>query len=167
MKTIKTYLPIFTGFYGSHFLEPYMDEEDEGKEIDWEAYMETLSKSFCDVVEDELSDFVSMIKFEKLVSPKYYNYANDSINVEIDLYQTKIDAYLKENEVEFTEYLKNNYTSCDGFISSYSSDIKDWSDWSDHKHKAGSVLQFICDNEGITEDCLNETEVSYYEYIID
>ena len=167
MKTVKTYLPVFKGFYGSHFLELYMDEEDEGKEIDWEAYMEALSKSFCDIVEDELSDFVSMIKFEELISPKFYNYSNDSVNVEIDLYQTKIDAYLKENKLEFAKYLKDNYTSCDGFISSHSIDVNDWSDWSDDKHKAGSVLEFICDNEGITEDCLYDTGVSYYEYIID
>jgi hypothetical protein len=167
MKTIKTYLPVFTGFYGSHFLEPYMDEEDEGKEIDWEAYMKALSKSFCDVVEDELSDFVSMIKFERLVSPKYYNYANDSINVEIDVYVNKVNEYIKENIVKFDKYLKDNYTSCDGFISSYSTDVYDWLDWSDDKHKAGSVLQFICNNEGITEDCLYDTGVSYYEYIID
>ena len=167
MKTIKTYLPVFTGFYGSHFLEPYMDEEDEGNGIDWENYLKALSKSFCDIIEDELSDFVSMIKFEELISPRFYNYTNDSINCEIDVNVDKVNNYLKENTLQFTEYLKENYTSYDGFISSYSTDINDWVDWSDDKHMAGSVLQFICENEGITEDCLYDTEVSYYEYMID
>jgi len=167
MKTIKTYLPVFTGFYGSYFLEPVIDEEDEGKEIDWSSYMKALSKAFCDVVEYELSDFVSMIKFEELISPRFYNYTNDSINVEIDVYQTKVNEYIKKNIVQFAKYLKDNYTSCDGFISSYSTDVYDWLDWSEDKHKTGSVLQFICENEGITEDCLYDCGVSYYEYIID
>lgn len=167
MKTIKTYLPVFKGFYGSHFLEPEMDEEDEGKEIDWESYMEALSKAFCDVVEDELSDFVNEIKFEELISPKFYNFSNDSINCEIDVDVNKVNEYLKEYSIDFAKYLKDNYTSCDGFISSHSNSLEDWTEWHEDKHKAGSVLQFICENEGITEDCLYDCGVSYYEYIID
>lgn len=184
MKTIETYLPVFKGFYGSHWDDVDFYGEDEVYNIpkdlcfddfvDWDQYHLAIAKGYCDYIEDELNDFVSMIKFEELISPRFYNYTNDSINVEIDLYQTKIDAYLKENALQFAKYLKDNYTSYDGFISSYSIDANDWSDWSDDKHKAGSVLQFICENEGVEEPYyFDDMHISFFyteelnEYIID
>lgn len=158
----QTYLPLFSGFYGSHWDEPDFYGEEEifdlpnDKEfwefINWENYHNHIAKEMCSEVQSLLSDFVSDIKFENIVSPKYYNFSNDSINCEITFQEAKIHLYLEENINEFKKYIKDRYTSRDGFISSYSNDAKEWLfEWSSNEHMVGSVLQFICENEGHEE----------------
>jgi len=169
MKT-KTFLPIFKGFYNSYF-EPCMDSEIEhfqleGKNIDiydyidWNEYYNTLSVDINNEVESLLSHFVESITFEKLVSPKYYNFSNDSINCIIDFNPDKILNYLNTWNEELKQYLKDNYTSCDGFTSHYSNNVKDWinKDSLEHKHKCGAIFNFIAWNEGIEEISLCEIE---------
>ena len=109
-------------------------------------------------VRDELVSlgFVSDIDYQKINSPKYYNFANDSIYVAIKLNDEKITNiinYLNENREEFSEYLKGKYTSGDGFISSYSNDVNDWlnPESLEHSHKLGSILDFILANEEFDE----------------
>jgi hypothetical protein len=158
---IETYLPLFSGFYGSHWDEVDFYGEDEIYNIpedrcfddfvDWDKYHQAIAEEYCYYVEEELSDFINGIEFQKLVSPKYYNFSNDSINCAIDIDVDKVNEYLKDNALQFAKYLKERYTSCDGFISSYSTDVNDWWYWAEDKHMAGSILQFICENEGIKE----------------
>ena len=156
----KTYLPLFSGFYGSHWddVDFYGEEEifdlPDGKYlwdfVDWEAYHEHIAKEMCKEVQYLLSDFVSQINFEKISSPKYYNFENDAIHCEITFNKTKVKKYLKDNYNEFSEYIKSRYTSRDGFISFHSNDPSDWMhDWDEHK--VGSILNFICENEGFEE----------------
>jgi hypothetical protein len=175
MKKIKTYLPVFPGFYSTIF-EP--DEENEISYInelraekglgevkfddidfDYTDYYNQVAKSVTNVLYNELNDFVKDINFEELISPKYYNYSNDSINVEITLTkenESKIMSYLNENKDSFEKYLSENYTSSSGFISSYDNSYNEFmlDKPLEHKHKLGSILNFICENEGITQETL-------------
>lgn len=157
---VKTYLPLFSGFYNSHWSEPCFDGEEDifdlpkDKEfwefVDWNKYYNHISKEMCKEVQYLLSDFVSHIEFEKLVSPKYYNFSDDTIYCEITFNKTKVKQYLKDNYEKFSEYIKHTYTSCDGFISFHSNDPKDWMNkW--NEHQVGSILQFICENERFEE----------------
>lgn len=180
MKTpntkFETYLPVFPGFYGTIFnsecaeeneLE-YINQEREAKglepiswddcEFDYKDYRDRLSKACVDAIESELKSLslISEIKFQSLVSPKYYNFANDSINIEIDVNIKKLQKYISENKNALSEYINENYTSYDGFMSSYSNDIDVWSEdterftnWDTNEHYLGSVLDFVCKNEGI------------------
>lgn len=164
MRT-KTYLPIFTGFYESIFdLDPnevlYENESltYDDLTIDYQSYNIEVSKQLCNVIADKLSDFVHDIKFERLVSPKYYNFSNDSIDVLIDYNKQAIQEYIYENQEAFEKYLKQNYTSCDGFISSFSNSFEEWEkltkkfkNFRADAHLLGSILQFISENEEITE----------------
>lgn len=57
-------------------------------------------------------------------------------------------------------YLKR-YKSCSGFISYYGYSFEEWieythdfTDYSDKAHYLGSVLEFICQNEEITEEAM-------------
>ena len=173
MRT-KTYLPLFSGFYGSYWDEPdfYGEEEyfnlPEGMEfydfVDWHKYHDKIAREMTSKVEDLLSDFVDGIAFEELVSPKYYNYSNDSINCEIEFEPIKILRYLVENRKEFDKYIKDRYTSRDGFISFLPNNTIDWiKDWRDDSHKVGSILQFICENEGFEEPWdLDDCHVSLF-----
>lgn len=174
MKTIETYLPVFSGFYGGYFesqadslaemeYEYYRDTycedlEFDDLEFDYKSFYNECAECMVFEVRDELVSlgFVSDIDYQKISSPKYYNFSNDSINVAIKLKDdniTNIMNYLNENIEEFAEYLKGKYTSCDGFISSYSNDVNDWlnPEALEHSHKLGSILDFILENEGLEE----------------
>ena len=170
-KEINTYLPVFTGFYEGIY-EPdetseidYINELRNEKnlknidydncEFDYDNYYLDISSQLCDILEDELSKFVYKIEFKKIESPKFYNYSNDKIDCIIKPKKQAILNYIKKHKTEFKKYLKDNYTSYDGFISFYDNNL-DSKDWNNHniingEHQLGSVLNFICINEGINE----------------
>jgi len=169
---VKTFLPIFKGFYGSIW-EDYLTSDGEAEHyklddnfdfyqyVDYNKYFNHLSKQFCNIVENELKEFVYSIEFEELVSPKYYNFSNDSINCTIKPNILEIRNYIFSNSERFREYLKDNYTSCDGFSSFHSNNFDEWviltdnfRDLNHDKHHLGAILNFIAQNEGITEECL-------------
>ena len=174
MKTIKTYLPVFSGFYNSYyesqadslaeieyeyFKDIYCEDLDfDDLEFDYKSFYNECAECMVFEVRDELVSlgFVSDIDYQKIISPKYYNFSNDSINVAIKLKDeniTNIMNYLFVWTEEFAEYLKRKYTSRDGFISSYSNSIEDWlnTESLEHPHKLGSILNFILENEGFEE----------------
>jgi len=108
--------------------------------------------------------------YQGIQSPQFYNFSNDSINIEIELKDMdKIIQYLNENEDEFRQHIKESYTSCDGFSSYHSNNSDDWID--DLKsevtlsHKLGATLEFILINEGVTtmdmyEHCSGECYIN-------
>lgn len=181
MKT-KTYLPVFPGFYSTIF-EPdneemeldHINEIREEKQLpeitfdncqwDYKSYFQEVSKSAVNAIEKQLNDVFDTkdieIVFEALISPREYNFGNDSINIEINIEKELILNYLKENMPEFTEHIKEKYTSCSGFISSHSNDAKDWINDIKNEveldHKLGATLNFILLNEGY------DTEQLYYD----
>lgn len=181
MIKVKTYLPIFSGYYGNSMwdqdenenfeLQNINDErENNGKKpIEWDemefnysAFYEELSEKITVSVESLLCDFVEKIEFEGLISPKFYNYSNDSINVSIFPKKTEIMEYLDQNNDDFEHYLKDNYTSYDGFISFKPNNVAEFMDGAplEDEHKLGSILNFIANNEEIDE-------YAVYDEIID
>ena len=169
MKNIESYLPLFDGFYNTLF--EYDNEDDDihsynethgtdllYEDFDWN-YTERhqrISKQVCDIVNGLLSDEdINMtINFQKLVSPKEYNFTNDSINCEYVISQKEYDKiidYLYAYRINFQEYIKDRYTSRSGFISSHSSNAEVWMNniksESHLEHGFGAVLEFILQNE--------------------
>lgn len=166
MKTIKTWLPLFPGFYNTIF-EPdesneidYINSQREYNnlqpidadliEFDYESYENEVAKGCVEFVENILIDMnvIKEIKFESVVSPQYYNYSNDTINIEVEITEKnirEIQKLISENITDFKSYLKDKYTSRSGFIPHYSNDSNDWDikECLDHKHKAGAILDFI------------------------
>lgn len=158
----KTFLPLFSGFYGSIWDDVDFYGEDEYYQLpesiyfedmlDWDLYHETIARKMCDFVEEELRPFVSEITFERIASPKYYNYENDAIYIDVEFDVETVENYLIANGNEFSEYLKERYTSHDGFVSFFSNSCKEWFGvWQDHTHMVGAVLDFILVNEGVEE----------------
>ena len=147
MKTYNTFLPIFNGFYNSIFEADGEDEEiqhinEEREKIDLEPieyddckwdykeYNLRVSERCVEVIEEELNDILDVdikVTFESLQSPKYYNFA---------------------------EYIKERYSSYDGFMSFMSNDsdvwVEDINNGEDLSHRLGAVLNFILVNEGYT-----------------
>jgi hypothetical protein len=182
---VKGWLPIFPGFYGTIFnsegdedQELYNLNEDrlrngldpvgwDACEWDYDEYNNRVASDCTDYICSELEKLglISGYEFEKLVSPAYYNFSNDSINVMYKLDDNNfknIHKYLLVYKELFEDYLKGRYTSYDGFISSYSNNVSEWltesfkDDMVDSDHKLSSVFGFICENEGIDQEELYE-----------
>lgn len=172
--SIETWLPIFPGFYGTIFESDTEGElcsqnqerdlslpEIEYDDLDFDnsAYETEVVKQCTSFIEDQLKPLglVTAIKFQGISSPKEYNFHNDSGNIEVDLTKANIKAikaYIYAHRKEYEEYLVR-YKSCSGFISYYNHDFDSWKEYTDNfmnysekAHYLGSILEFICLNEG-------------------
>lgn len=172
-NNIETYLPIFTGFYGSQWDEPdfYGEAEHFGlpENFDFTAffnyrdYQNALSKYFCDCVESDMKKWIERIDFQSLQSPKEYNFTNDSINCIIRPKTKEISAYIYANKEQFSKYLETHLKSRSGFMSFHSYDFETWEE-NTNKFKSfdkskdnrgfnlGFILSFIAENEGLEEN---------------
>jgi len=181
---IKTYLPIFSGFYYTLWefdyfqIEDFIKEERKNKglfsdynvddlEINFENYEIDIVQGFCNTLPYYLENFIIGIELETIVNPKTYNFKNDSANVIIDIKENEIANFIYSHKKEFCEFLKNRYTSRDGFISWYSNNFETWEsetknflDFSINGHYLGSILDFIAIQENLSEN-------EFYENIIE
>ena len=164
---VQTFLPVFNGFYNTLFENiidnavdnqiEYYNEQNSTKLIyddfnfDYNLIMQEICKNAVSKIEEKLNE-IGMdcsIIYENLVSPREYNFANDSINIEINFKKfSRVIEILEQNYDSFTQYIKDHYTSRDGFISSYSRYSSDWMEdlrenSENEAHKVGAVLDFI------------------------
>lgn len=185
-KTISTWLPIFNGFYNTIF-EPDETFEIDGInsereamglhpvefneiEFNYKRYEKNISIECCEFIQTKLKEnnFDVTIEFDEVVSPKYYNFKNDSIDINVTIGESFIDkmrTFILENTEEFDSYITKNYSSRSGFISAYSNDYKDWlfkhlNNLQDDGHFLGSFLQFIC-------ECLEIDTTEMYYHCLD
>jgi len=182
-----TWLPVFPGFYETLFDGECMYES----EIDginehvlpeelalamienfhnsnaaaklWTDYTTSIAHQCVEIIEQELKKlgFIESIKFEKLISPREYNFANDSINVEVVFSADNIKRirnYISKHQSEWQEYLKGTYTSYDGFMSHHSNTpgAEEWfvDNALTDSHNTGAMLQFLCGENDINEETL-------------
>ena len=188
-KEIKTYLPIFSGFYNTiweyddNYVIEYINELREENtlqpinydhlDLDYTQYEIDLSINICEVVKDSLSTFIEKIEYEKLYSPKEYNFKNNSIDCIIIPKIDVIQKFIYDNKELFCQYLKDRYTSYDGFISHYSNKFETWEsetnnflDLDGNGHYLGSILEFIAYTLEINEtDLYYDIEVDTLQYV--
>ncbi|MDC7249496.1 MAG: hypothetical protein PQJ49_06245 [Sphaerochaetaceae bacterium] len=175
MRTIKSFLPVFTGFYNTIFefdrevdeIDNYNMENDTDLSYDdfnwdYEDYEQRVSEACVDAIEHELTYLGIKAKFEKLVSPRFYNYTNDSVNVvyelEDDSMQKLID-FIREHEMDFIQWIADRYTSRSGFSSFYSNDSEVWlteyiNDEDKLEHCFGALLEFYFEMQEYGQDSL-------------
>jgi len=174
MKTIKSYLPVFEGFYGSIFESDSAEDdvfenlEEDGIEIEYggiefhyKDYMDRVSTACIGSIEQYLKHdgFELTIDFEKVYSPREYNFSNDVIYCTYKLKNKEFKRfvdYCKENIKEFETYLDEKYSSRSGFHSFFSTESYMWfkeylKEGSDKFERAfAGVLEFYLKNEGYT-----------------
>lgn len=181
-NNIETYLPIFSGYYGSRWDEPYFEGEADHyglpsdfpfwDYLNWHDYKEALNKFFCDCVEVEMRDFIEIVEYQRMHSPKKYNFTNDSIYCIIRPKKQAIADYIYTNKQAFEKYLEDHLKSRDGFISWHSYQFEEWEintkkfkSWDKDVDSAGFnlgfVLSFIADNEGLEENQVFEESDSH------
>ena len=190
IEKIKTWLPVFSGFYNSpcsHIGESYVDYEldvevdfranypEYTPEMPWEwitdnfwGHINTkagdlaVAQCVVDGVEEYTKDYgVKSIKFECVRSPREYNFATDAIDVIIEVDRHKLIRLINENNSDWEDYLKDNYTSYDGFMSYHGNTVAEWLDDTDgytnlEGHYLGAMLKFLlevdhCMDGGITD----------------
>ncbi len=158
---IETFCPLFPGFYNTH-LEPsedlevysYNQEHDTDlnyDDFDWyyEDYRERVAKAFVECFERNFQDVMpAEINYQSISSPTYYNFSNDTINIEVDLDFPRFMEIVNEKKEEIREYILQNYTSRDGFMSYHSNNVDDWCD-------PEYVLEFIQHRVGALMEALS------------
>lgn len=180
-EKISTWLPVFNGFYGSGLeddndLEYTLFNDPDNTRInekhrDWllenitdyinyTDYHNAMAVAICCAISEELEShgLIKSFEFDNLVSPKFYNFSNDSIDVIFEVDIESLTTLCEEQDEEFEEYLKQRYTSYDGFSSSYSNDPQKWfgtlDDYTDGLianntgHCVGSILNFLLGDTG-------------------
>ena len=173
VEKISIDLPCFSGFYNSFW---NLAENDQDQEIDY--IMEQRSENSTDEIEPDsidfnidykemnstvgnhysskiyeiLKDYVTSITYDKIRSPKEYNFTTDEIESIIELSeQNKKDifGYLNKNIELFEKYIYKKHSSRSGFCSFFSSDFSEWLEnfksweFQDIEIEISSILNFM------------------------
>lgn len=139
---VNIQLPSFHGFYDSIWSNVvydnfYEDARERGitKVDEWSCDCAKYEKEVVDMYVDEYLELVNLyldLNIEKcgepeIVSPKYYNFETDRIFVDVSFSaMRKLRVLMRKWEKEMRETIKENHTSCDGFISFMSNDFDEW-----------------------------------------
>ena len=154
------------------------------RNFDNKKYMEVWNERVFTYIEHTLFKeiFSGMdLKFSMLNlgywSPREYNFDCDSCDFELkldwDLFYQRIIAYTNNNKEEFEEYLNENYSSRDGFMSFTANNYEDWLEDFDNKRvqEIAAVLSLIINKEytqeQIQEDALYDVfnDLFYDEFV--
>ena len=205
---IPTWLPVFPGFYNTIF-EAQFDQEleylnDQGELPDsadegdllygWDngGYERAVVRSICDHMPSYFPPEAGILhcRFEKVASPKEYNFVNDSANVTFEVDMAKfapwVREYLKNNAKDWEDCIHRHYRSRDGFCSFYSDDVDDWNQAVEdmltgtesepepriygrevigEQHLLGRLLDFILRNEREEPDMRMYYDISDHVYV--
>ena len=167
-KAIDTWLPLFKGFYGTiwdgdseldSFCE-YNEVSSDEVDVDWLGYRQKVAVSITSEIESKLVELglIESITYQHITSPNYYNFVNDSIDVEIIPIVDNIVSYIHSNYDAFDTYLKQRYTSRDGFISFRFNSAVEWAEDTSNftilgkdSHVLGALLDFALVNEEVSD----------------
>jgi len=152
MSTAKTFLPLFPGFYGTHFEIQQYNEDEVIEQTEYKSAMDTTAILCCQWVNTALdkTGIVSKIKFEAVVSPREYNFTNDNINCEIRYSIRKLRRYLDENSEAFDKFCLERFSSCEGFASFFPNIGAEYTNKFITEHEEaliGELLEFVLLNE--------------------
>lgn len=90
----------------------------------WGQVHEAYAKAYC---ENFAAEFGIKLEFESMQSPREYNFTTDRIFAHIELDEVKRLRSVTDEKL-LRDLARKRFTSYDGFISHYSSDIDDWGD---------------------------------------
>jgi hypothetical protein len=135
MNKKEIYMPLFPWFYGSWFsiydniteddYESFnvkdFDEFEDKFNVDHKSYERDFWIEFLKLINRDFAlEFFKLwiynLKFKWIISPTYYNYWNDELNISVNYSLKRIIEFLKDNKKEFSIYIENQNKSRDGFI---------------------------------------------------
>lgn len=140
MKTLKYTnwsTEIFEGFYESRLYNsdcPSLTNFDEFESRVGEYATEVMYESL------PLPAFglITNMKFVGIASPKFYNFETDKLMIEITYDDDALASYCFEhNRNEFDIYLRQNFTSYDGFMSFVANNVSDFKKQMEDEESSG------------------------------
>lgn len=116
--------------------------------FDFDKYKTKIQELAADFLIYEIDDENgNEIKIEagELYSPKYYNFDTDNIELTVEFDKVKILNNVFKDVNAFDTFLKENYSSYDGFCSFTSNNFDEWYiDYKDEKETAvGALLTYL------------------------
>ena len=151
-NTFRIELPFFAGFYESpiynsdtlyyefhdvdnmEYYRGIFEDEDiteDDLDINFNAFKNAVSKSFCDVfyASNACPSFIENVEFDELKSPMYYNFETDRVYANVtfdDNWRENIKDFMKENKTWLVKKIYDDWSDRDGFCSFLSNDYDDW-----------------------------------------
>ena len=153
---------IFCGLYEStlhnsdtdYYLAQYLADDNldgidlKNAEVDYDfnEFTKVAGEACVDSLNQELyaHDVITNMDYVGMHLPRYYNYDTDRVLIDIDYNFIALVKYCRHtNKDKFNQYLKDNYTSYDGYISFVENSVdgffsKDW--FNSHKNMAVQVM---------------------------
>ena len=129
--------------------------------IDWRHVRNEYAKEYAEQFAHKFA--IPSLKFESLDSPRFYNYTTDRVfcTIEPDDLRRIMATF---DLPTFAEYVRERFTSRDGFASYYSPDLADWGSPTEYDHnQAGAVLEFYAAQESTSGDFDQWAEFSLLE----
>jgi hypothetical protein len=134
--------------------------------FDNDAYTKHIAKCASDFLDGviESNGIKLTLKCGEIYSPKYYNFANDEIDITVKFDKRKVLQFARKNKSDFNAFLRKNYSSYDGFSSSTSDNYTDWLiDFeNENSQSIGAILTFLLSN--YIEDNIKDYNV-FLDYV--
>lgn len=157
----EIFLPSFQGFYESIWSPDWemisIDHEERGITLtdDWEIdkqYFTDLAREYVSYLQEVYRNDLGVditLEFTELVRPREYNFTTDKIYCNlycnnVKKFTDRINTLITENYDAVRKYIKDNHSSCDGFISFMSADVNDWLDeWLEDERELSYLLYYL------------------------
>ena len=140
-------------------------ENEYWDNFDNEAYKRHVQKNAKYLYDGEYTFAAIKIILElgEIYSPKFYNFANDCIDIDVSFHKSSLYSFISSNRESFQEYIKENYSSFDGFYSFTSSNFMDWAKGysEDNDQDIASALCFL------VEFCQDDEIIPTYEQFLE
>lgn len=128
-----------------------INAEDYWGKFNYEKYTNEIQRQADNFLsgEHEEEGITIKIKVGELYSPRFYNFATDQVELTVDYDKDTILLFAENNKEDFNTFLKENYSSYDGFSSSTANNYSEWMEdfISDNVQSIGAVLTFIFRDE--------------------
>lgn len=171
---------LFAGFYESYLynsdtlynINESKDADEPELDIDdWDGFCKDVGAACVDVLKDiafvgDDNCPIKNITFKGIASPKYYNFETDRLICDVEYDRTAlIDFCFSKHRKEFDEYLKENFTSYDGFISFVPNNVAEfWQDRDDSKN-IDVMIEFVLLYDFDSDKYVDETSEKAYEIL--
>lgn len=181
VRFVNDNLRIFSGLYESELYNSDTDyllaealDASQGEEViyDFDEFKKIAGQSCVDSLNEKLDshDVIIDMKYIDITTPVYYNYTTDKVIIDIDYNFITLVKYCRHtNKDKFNQYLKDNYTSCSGYVSFIENSVdgfflKDW--FNSHKDMAIQVMiEFYLTNEIDLDAHLNNMYEACQEWL--
>lgn len=118
------------------------------------------------VTDAGLGSIITSMEYYGVWSPQYYNYATDRLQLELTCDFDKLESWIHEHEDDFKKYLKECWTSRDGFLSHVPNTIEELRESRYYRDTCIEyLLRYVMLHEDDVDTYYDTIECSMYEYL--